>query len=55
MHRYLSVADTAEYLGISRATLYRWIKNGEVDYIILPNNWTRVPRDEAIRLKALLT
>lgn len=53
MNRYLSVAEAAEYIGKSRATLYRWIHAGEVTTIIFPNGRTRIPRDEAIRLKAL--
>ncbi|MBB1010313.1 helix-turn-helix domain-containing protein [Dietzia sp. SLG510A3-3B2-2] len=48
------MSEAAEYVGLSRATLYRWIRTGHVKYVVLPNGWTRIPRDEAIRLRGLL-
>jgi excisionase family DNA binding protein len=33
-------------LGISKRTLYRWIKTGKINAVILPTGRMRIPREE---------
>jgi excisionase family DNA binding protein len=43
--RYLTVAQTAELLQVCRETVYKWIRNREIDYLKLPGLSYRIPRD----------
>jgi excisionase family DNA binding protein len=43
--RYLTVAQTAELLQVCRETVYKWIRNREIDYLKLPGASYRIPRD----------
>jgi excisionase family DNA binding protein len=46
--RYLSLNDTALYLGLSRKTLYEWVERGEIPAYKLGRVW-RFDRDEVDR------
>jgi excisionase family DNA binding protein len=36
--------EAAKILGISNATIYRWLKRGWINGIILPNGYIRISR-----------
>lgn len=40
--KWLSVRETAEILGISKCTLYRWIKRKWIFGVTLPNGTIRI-------------
>ena len=48
--RYLTVAQTAELLQVCRETVYKWIRNREIDYLKLPGASYRIPRDALEKL-----
>ena len=48
--KLLRVSDVAEMLSISRALVYKWIKEGKIGYIRLPSGTIRVPLDEVMRI-----
>lgn len=37
-------------LGISKRTLYRWIKTGKMKAIVLPSGRIRIPREEVEKI-----
>jgi excisionase family DNA binding protein len=37
-------------LGISKRTLYRWIKTGKINAVILPSGRIRIPREEVEKI-----
>lgn len=44
--RYLTVAQTAELLQVCRETVYKWIRNREIDYFrIGGGGLIRIPRE----------
>ena len=43
--RYLTVAQAAEQLQDCRETVYKWIRNREIDYLKLPGASLRIPRN----------
>ena len=38
--------EAALVIGVSKATLYRWIKRGWIKYLRLPNGYIRITKDE---------
>lgn len=42
MKKYFTIQETADLLGVSERTVYRWIKNGELRYIKILNT-IRIP------------
>jgi excisionase family DNA binding protein len=47
--RYLSTRKFAEILGVSRATVIKWIKNGKIKAYNVHGMW-RIPYSEVERL-----
>ena len=45
------VWDLERELAVSRATIYRWCKNGQIKFIRLPPGYIRIPYEEVQRLK----
>ena len=43
--------DLERMLGVSRATVYRWCKDGTVNFIKLPSGHIRIPYKEVEKLK----
>ena len=43
--------DLERMLGVSRATIYRWCKDGTIDFIKLPSGHIRIPYKEVKKLK----
>lgn len=41
-----SPEQTAKYLGLSRITIYKWIKNGKIQAHKLGGKTVRIPRSE---------
>jgi excisionase family DNA binding protein len=37
-------------LGISKRTLYRWIKTGKIKAVVLPSGRIRIPREEVEKI-----
>ena len=50
--RPVSVREAAEYLTVSKATMYRWIDKGYVKAIRLPGGQFRIPSEEVERMMA---
>lgn len=46
----LAIKDAAAYLGVTRKTIYRWIKAGRIERWIVPSGATRIPVSSLIRL-----
>lgn len=46
---YLTIRQAAAYIGVSRRTLYLWIKQGKVEFIRIPSGSIRVVRASLIR------
>jgi excisionase family DNA binding protein len=42
--------EAARQLGISNATIYRWLKNNWINGIRLPNGYIRIPRVEVEKI-----
>lgn len=48
---YYRVGDVAKMLGVVNSTVHRWLVDGNVSYITLPDsNHRRIAKDEVIRL-----
>lgn len=47
----LKLAVVERELGVSRWTLYEWLKSGQIKGIKLPGGHYRIPMDEVLRLK----
>lgn len=43
--------EFAELVGVKRASVHRWIKNGSVKTINIPGGWSRIPESEVKRFK----
>jgi len=41
-YEYLSIKAAAEYLGVSRATIYSWINKGSLKFKVHPMNKRRL-------------
>jgi len=52
--RYLSVLEAAEYLGIAKATMYRYIYTDAVPYVHGPNGRLRILESDVRALIAFL-
>jgi len=35
VNEWLTISEVCEYLKVSRRTLYRWMENGEVPYVMI--------------------
>lgn len=47
---FLTVADVAKLLGISKATIYRLIKDGDLNAVSFSKRTTRIKRSEIDKL-----
>ena len=50
--KVLKLADIQEELGVSRWTLYEWLRNGKLKGFKLPCGHYRVPADELAKFKS---
>ena len=46
-----TVSDFADIVGVSRATVHRWINNGSVDVVDIPGGWRRIPESQVMKFK----
>ena len=46
----LSPKEVRVKLGISKRTLYRWIKTGKIKAVVLPSGRIRIPREEVEKI-----
>jgi len=49
--KMLKLAEIEQDMGVSRWTLYAWLKEGKIRGIKLPSGHYRVPREELEKLK----
>jgi excisionase family DNA binding protein len=49
LERHYSTGKAAEILGVCKATIYNWIKDGKIEYTRLPNGHYRIPELEIIK------
>jgi len=42
----MRVREVASILGVSRYTIYKWIKRGKISYVVLPTGRIRIPESE---------
>lgn len=46
----LTVADVAKLLNVSKITVYRWLQNGELEYLQIKHKGVkRVPKESLIK------
>jgi excisionase family DNA binding protein len=50
--KVLKLVDVQAELGVSRWTLYEWLKNGKLRGFKLPCGHYRVPADELVKLRS---
>lgn len=50
MNQYYNVTQAADALGVSRPTIYKMMERGELDYIRITTNVTRIKRDSVTRI-----
>jgi putative resolvase len=48
-NRY-STGKAAEILGVSKRTLYNWIRQGKIKYVRLPNRHYRIPQSAILKI-----
>ena len=46
----LTVKQTAKALGISKCSVYRWVKRGWIEFVKLPNGTIRIPKRTTNRI-----
>jgi len=51
MKEFITVSELAKEFGFSRQAVSRWLLEGKVKYIKLPNGQYRIPKEEIKRLK----
>ena len=49
----IKLQEAEKELAVSRWTLYRWIRNGQMKSLKLPGGHLRIPLAEVVRLKNL--
>lgn len=47
---YISVPEAARICGVSRATMWNWVKSGKVDAFVTPGGHYRIKREDAGRI-----
>jgi excisionase family DNA binding protein len=50
LERHYSTGRAAEILGVSKRTLYGWIRQGKIEYVRLPNGHYRIPETEILKM-----
>ena len=50
LHDYVNQSRTAEVLGVSRMTIWQWIKDGRIQAVII-GGLRMIPRSEVERLQ----
>jgi excisionase family DNA binding protein len=48
--RYLSIPEAAKACGVSRATMWKWVKSGKIDAFATPGGHYRIRREDADRI-----
>ena len=48
--RLLKVKEAASILNVDRRTIWRWIKKGRIQAIMLPSGQYRIPESEVVRI-----
>ncbi len=49
--KVMKLADVERELGVSRWTLYEWLKEGKIHGVKLPCGHYRIPKEEVEKLK----
>jgi excisionase family DNA binding protein len=50
LEKHCSTGKTAQILGISKRTLYGWIRQGKIEYVRLPNRHYRIPQSAILKI-----
>jgi excisionase family DNA binding protein len=50
IERHYSTGKAAEILGVSKRTLYNWIRQDKIEYVKLPNGHYRIPETEILKM-----
>jgi len=50
LERHYSTGRAAEILGISKRTLYNWIRQDKIEYVRLPNGHYRIPQSAILKM-----
>jgi len=50
MDKLYTLEEVAKMLGLSRRTMYRWVRRGWISIVVLPNGQIRVPSSEIEKL-----
>jgi excisionase family DNA binding protein len=50
LERHYSIGKAAEILGVSKRTLYNWIRQGQIEYVRLPNGHFRIPEKAILKM-----
>jgi len=50
LEKHYSTGRAAEILGVSKRTLYNWIRQGKIEYVRLPNRHFRIPEKAILKM-----
>jgi excisionase family DNA binding protein len=50
LERHYSIGKAAQILGVSKRTLYNWIRQGKIEYVRLPNKHYRIPQSLILKI-----
>jgi excisionase family DNA binding protein len=50
LERHYSVGKAAQILGVSKRTLYNWIRQRKIEYVRLPNGHYRIPESAILKI-----
>jgi excisionase family DNA binding protein len=50
LERHYSIGKAAQILGVSKRTLYNWIRQGKIEYVRLPNGHFRIPEKAILKM-----
>jgi excisionase family DNA binding protein len=50
LERHYSIGKAAEILGVSKRTLYNWIRQDKIEYVRLPNGHYRIPQSAILKM-----
>jgi len=50
LEKHYSIGKATEILGISKRTLYNWIRQRKIEYVRLPNGHYRIPEKEILKI-----
>ncbi len=49
-HQVFTVDEAAEYLRVSRPTVYRWMRDGDLPFYVLPKGGRRLKKEDLDKL-----